>query len=106
MAAARAAVARAHAAHGLARAQERAQDVDVEHALQARQAHVFHAAGHVHHAGVVDQRVQPAPLCVNGGKHGQHLRLVGHVGLHGECGAAAGVDLLHHGLGASALMRS
>jgi hypothetical protein len=79
---------RAHAPHRLARAQQAADDVDVEHAAPARHAHARPPRGHVDHAGVVDQARQPAQLGVDVREHAQHLRLVGHVGLHRD-GVAA-----------------
>jgi hypothetical protein len=53
----------------------------------------------VHHAGVVDERTQGAEARVELLKHGQHLRLVGHIGLQRNRLAARLPDLAHHGLG-------
>ncbi len=65
----------------------------------ARYAHCVYPLGGVHHACVVHQRSDAAQLRVHGGKQGQHLGLVGHIGLYGQGGAACGADLLHHRIG-------
>ena len=62
--AARAAVARGHAPHRFARAQEGAGDVGGEHALEARGVHLVQAHLVLEDAGVVDQRRDRAQLRV------------------------------------------
>ena len=105
--AARAAVPGAEAAHRLARAPERAEDVDGEHALDAGAAHLVHARRHVHHAGVVDQTAerrdvgagQPVELH----EHRHRLGLIGHVGLQQHGAPAQRTHVSGHGLGGGVL---
>ena len=97
--AALAAMAGAHAQHRLARAHDRAQHIDIEHAAQARKAHGVDARGQVHHAGVIDQRVQAAQLGVDASEHAQHLGFVSHVGLNGNSLHAQRPSSAHHLVG-------
>jgi hypothetical protein len=85
--------------HRFARAQQRADDVDVEHAAPARHAHLVEPGGHIDHASIVDQASQPAQPGVDGLEQAQHLRLVAHVGLHRDRSAAGGTDGAHHFVG-------
>jgi hypothetical protein len=92
-------MAGAHPAHGFARAHHAADDVDGEHALQARGGHLVDPRRDVDHAGVVHQAGEPAELGVDGVEHRQHLVLLRHVGLHRDGGAAGGADVAHHLVG-------
>ena len=92
-------MARAHAPDRLAGADKTAHDVDVKHALEPRHTHLVHPRGHVHHTGIVDQGGERPQTGVDARKHGQHLRLIGHIGLHRHRRAAAGADLPHHLVG-------
>jgi hypothetical protein len=103
--AAAAAVFRAHAAHRLARADQRADDVDVEHAAPARDAHLVDARSDVDDAGVVHQPVQHAELAVDGGEHRQHLGFVGDVGAHRHRAPAQRAHGRGHGLGRGLVAR-
>ena len=94
--AAAAAMARAHAQHRFAGADDRADHVDVEHALQAGNAHRVDPGADVDHAGAVDQPREPPQLGVDLLEHGQHLLLAGNVGLDRHSSAPGSDDLPHH----------
>jgi hypothetical protein len=98
-------VFRRQAAHRLARAVEAAENVDCEHALQARRVHLVDAGRLVDHAGVVDQAGQPRQLAVDALEHGRHLGRIGHVGLHGQRLAAGGADACDQRVGCRGVAR-
>ena len=99
MDAALAAMARRHALHRLARAEERAGDVGGEHALEARGLHVVEAGLALEDAGVVHEDGHGAELATRRVEYPDHVGFPGHVALDRD-GAAAGVlDLLHDGFG-------
>ena len=96
-------MARAHAAHRLARADQGAEDVDGQHALQARAAHLVQTRRHVHHAGVVHQAGEHAAavarVAVQRGEHRAHLAFVGDVGAQRQRTPAVGAHGVGHGFG-------
>ena len=59
---------RGHAAHGLARAQERAHHVGREHPADARGVHLLHAHLRLENARVVDERRNGTELAIAGRK--------------------------------------
>ena len=93
------AVPRAHALDGFARAQKRTEHIDREHALQPRHGHRVNAAGLVHHARVVDQRIEAAKFGIDLFKHRHDFFFHRHVSLQHDGPAAARVDLLHDAIG-------
>ena len=88
--AAAAAVPGRHAPHRLARAQETADDVDVEHPAPALGIHVHQVALALEDAGIVDQPVEAAKLVVDSAVHRLDLGLDGDIGLKQNRPVAAG----------------
>src|ERR1035437_2822008 len=90
------AVARAHAFDRFPGAQETAQHVDVEHALESCHAHLIDTLCHVHHTGVVDQCAESPQPGVDGFEHRHHFRRHRHVRLQRDGIAAARANLPHN----------
>src|SRR5688500_15986578 len=78
----RAAVALRHALHRLARAQEAAEHVDREHALDALGRHRLAARAAVHDPGVIHEHIHAAELLVDGFEQAHDVGFGGHVRLH------------------------
>ena len=97
---------RAHALDRFARANEAAEDIDREHALQARDADFIDARLHIDDTGVVDQARQRAELGVDAREHRQHRGFVGNVGGNDDRAPAERTDLRGHGLGRVQIARA
>src|SRR5438874_5387550 len=82
--AAGAAVARRHAFHRFACAEKAAGDVDGEHALEARHAHLIDARRAIDDAGVVDEHREAAQAPIHLGKKMHDIGFHRHVGGDGD----------------------
>src|SRR5690606_19581685 len=91
--AALAAVPCRHALDRLARAKDGADHVDAHHALESSETHLFHARLHVHHAGIVDERVERPVTLVHGLEDGKHIGLAADIALYRDGLAAFLPDL-------------
>ena len=87
------------------RAQQRAPEVDVHHAVPLVDGHVAEPVLRevAHDRGVVDEDVDAAERVDGGARHGLCRREIGHVDGHADGGEAVGLELVG-GLGGGALV--
>lgn len=83
----------AHAFHGLCRAGKTAEHIDAHHAFEPLPRHVFHAAGHIDHACVVDQPCDAAHGLIDLVEQPDDVCFYADIGLKGLCLATVGLDL-------------
>jgi hypothetical protein len=77
-------MARAHATHRFARAQQAADGIGGKHAVQTLGRQLVHPLGPVNHTGVVDQGVERPPSLVNRLEQVQHVRFLRNIAAQGE----------------------
>ena len=99
-----AAVARGHAAHRGAAAQEHAQGVDLQRTFDTLGGHLVEPHLEVERAGVVDQHREGSELGVDGGEHSLHVVLGRDVGPNRRRTGAVGPYLLGNRLGGAGVL--
>ena len=101
--AALAAVARRHALHGFARAQQLPGDIDAHRLHDARKGQRLDAPlGAAGDAGIVDETGERAEHAIGLGEQAQHVVFVADIALDREGFAARRLDVVHDGVGLGA----
>jgi hypothetical protein len=100
-----AAVSGRHQTHGLPCAQERADDVHVEHPAQHRLGHAVNANGGTGDAGIVHQATDPPQGAAGLGKQVQHIGLYRHVAADRHRPATGHFNVVANALRSFGIMR-